>query len=166
MHTNHNPPGFFAALRAPGRWFVGLWLLLTRRIDTPNRATAVSYAQETAVMLWLMTGVCVVEIIAVDLLVPWDRLPTGWWWVRWAVLGLGVLGALASAAFVATQSTRPHYVHDGNLTIRAGAHYWWTIPLDQIDDIHIQRRSRDNMKSVQYEHNPTGTEVHMGLVLV
>lgn len=46
------------------------------------------------------------------------------------------------------QSARPYYMHDQNLTIRTVAHSLWPILLNQIDDIHVQRRSRDTMNQM------------------
>lgn len=156
MENHHEPHVTSRLVPATIASAHALWLLVTRRASVPPGASPLSYAQETAVMMWLLTGLCVVEVIAVDLLVPWHRLPEDWWWLRWVALVLGVLGVVTTAAFVAVQTTRPHYVVDGHLTLRSGATFQWAIPLDRIKAAHTQRRSHDSTKNVRYESDSAG----------
>jgi hypothetical protein len=87
----------------------------------------------------------VIEVVALDLLVPWPRQ-----WLRVVLLILGVWGALLVLGMLAGVIVHPHTAGPSGLRVRYGAGLDVRIPWDAVAGARRVRRSRDG-RTVQVE---------------
>lgn len=91
-----------------GRW-------VTRRPLVPHGARGFTFHRHELPVLVAFAVLGVVEIAVVHWLLPWPA-------IRIVALVLGVMGVLWVLGYLASLSTRPHYVTDRTLAVRVDAH--------------------------------------------
>ena len=79
----------------------------------------ICYARGRLPVGLVFAGLAVVELVAVDLLVPWERLG-GFAWLRLVVLPASAYGVVWVALWMVAERTRPHLVTDEGLVLRWG----------------------------------------------
>ncbi|MFD2767084.1 hypothetical protein [Micromonospora eburnea] len=92
---------------------VSMILLLRRRKDVPAGATVIRYGAAHKAFLLVMIVLTPVEIVLVELLVPWA-------WLRIGLLVLAAFGLEWLFGFFSGVHTRPHYVDAHRLVLRTG----------------------------------------------
>ena len=111
-----------AALPAPVAFVVGhevrmlsslVLLLRGRRNGVPPGAVALPYDRALRPMAWLLLGVSVVELVVVELVVPWPA-------ARLVLLLLGLWSLLFVAGMAAAWVVRPHVLTPEVLRLRSG----------------------------------------------
>ncbi len=109
---------------------VSIALLVRGRKDVPAGATVIKYGSTHKVFLIVMMVLIPVEIVFVELLVPWA-------WLRTVLLVFAIYSAIWLFGFYAALHTRPHYVDAHQLVLRMG--YLTMISVD-VDAIRSVRR--------------------------
>lgn len=137
-------------LRRAVRFEAGTWRSLarwlTRRPDVPVGATPFGYHQLLVAPLAVFTGLSLLELVAVDLLVPWP-----WTWLRLVVLALGVWGFLVSAGMGAGAVVYPHLVTADGLRVRAGAGFDLHVPWEAVGGVRRGRRPHDAIRAARVD---------------
>lgn len=108
---------------------------LARKRDVPPGATAVPYDDDRVVVLCLVL-LSVVEVVAVDLLLPWLV-------VRVVLLVLGLYGLVWLTALYLSLSTHPHLVGPRELRLRHGFLKDVAIPLADVAAVRREVDSND-----------------------
>lgn len=116
-----------------------LWLLATRRYDIPPGTTGIGYARGRLPAELVFAAVAVLELVVVDVFVPWDRLGP-WGWIRFVVLVASAYGVLWIVAWMAAERTRPHLVTDDGLVLRWGHLPVATVPWALVTDVRANPR--------------------------
>lgn len=118
----------------------GLWLLALRRThrESPGDVT-LPYAAGRGSIYLMIVAVCLVELIAVHLMVPWHRLGT-WAWLQWLMFALSAYGVLWILAWWAAQRTHPHLLTGDELVLRSAARVVLRVPLSAISVATPRRR--------------------------
>lgn len=93
--------------------FMSIVLLLRRKQDVPEGATVIRYGASQKTFLIVMMGLTPVEIVIVELLLPWL-------WLRIVLLIAALYGLVWMFGFYAGVRTRPHYVDAHRLVMRTG----------------------------------------------
>jgi hypothetical protein len=125
-----------AGWRSLGRW-------LLRRPDVVTGDTPFAYHGPVLAPMIVLTALSVLEIVAVDLLLPWQ-------WLRPAMLVLGIWGAVFMAGMLAGLLVHPHAVGPEGLRIRSGPGLDVRVPWDAVTSVRRVRRSRDG-RTVQLD---------------
>lgn len=102
-----------------------LCLAVARRKIVPRGATTFGYTRGTLTMPAVMLALCLVELVVVHLIVPWQ-------WLRILLLVLTVWGALFILGFFAARTVHPHFVSAGALHLRWGHQNVLVTPLSNI----------------------------------
>ena len=110
----------------------------------------------------VFAGVAVLELVVVDVFVPWDRLGA-WAWVRYVVLAASVYGVLWILAWMAGERTRPHLVTDAGLVLRWGHLALATVPWDDISQVRVNRRYTDDETRLTHDVPLQGTNLDIEL---
>jgi hypothetical protein len=131
-----------AGWRSLGRW-------LLRRPDVVAGDTPFGYHGPMLAPMIVITVVSALEVVVVDLLLPWPSL-------RVALLVVGVWGTVLMLGLLAGVLVHPHAVGTDGLRIRHGARLDVRIPWDAVAAVRRVRRSRDG-GSVQLD----GTTLHV-----
>jgi hypothetical protein len=93
--------------------FMSMILLLRGRKDVPANASVIRYGSTQKAFLIVMMVLGPVEILLMELFVPWA-------WLRTALLILAIYGVVWLFGFYSGVHTRPHYVDAHRLVLRAG----------------------------------------------
>jgi hypothetical protein len=127
-------------VRAGG--FESIALLVRGRGDVPAGATVIpgGAAQRTFLVVMMVLGL--VEIVLVDLIVPWT-------WLRVVMLVLGVYSVVWLFGFYAGLRTRPHYVDDDRLVLRVGHLASVSVDVDSIRA--VRRETHDKYTGAKYK---------------
>jgi hypothetical protein len=120
-------------LRGQARLLQSLVLWMRRRHDVPPGATALPYGREGRVLGLALLAASVIEVVAVELVVPWPG-------VRLVLLVLGLYGVLAVLGWVADLSVRPHVLTAESLRLRLGSATEVDVPLAAVE--RVSRRLR------------------------
>ena len=120
-----------------------LWLWVRRRDDLGPGDLALGHAREQTPMLIVLAGVLALETAVVRLLVPWP-----------VVHVLDALAVLQVLGIAATGVTRPHYVRDDVLVLRAGRAFEVRVPLRSVVTVRAERKYHSG-RTIQR----TGTEL-------
>lgn len=111
------------------RMLGSLWLWMRGRQDVPAGAIPLGYGRDGQAMGLAMglamLAVSVAELIAVELLVPWE-------WLRLALLVLGVYGLVVVLGALAEARVRPHVLTGEALRLRLAGWADLTLPLSGI----------------------------------
>lgn len=139
-----------ALLRRAMRFEAGTWRALARgvarRPDVPDGATPFAYHAQLVAPMAVFAGLSVLELVAVDVLVPWP-----WTWLRLVVLAVGVWGFLVTAGMAAAAVVYPHLVDAGSLRVRAGAGFDLHVPWDAVGGVRRVRRTHDGVRAVRVD---------------
>lgn len=109
-----------------------LFMLLTRKTEYPPGAIPLFSHQRWYQLPAMLTVAVIIEIIAVELLVPWQ-------WLRILLLLLSIYSLLLLWAMFAGIKVHPSYVYNNALTLRRGRKSIATIPLTHIATITYSR---------------------------
>ncbi|WP_086819610.1 hypothetical protein [Allokutzneria sp. NRRL B-24872] len=110
-----------------------LYMVLRGRKDVPDGGTAVRHAGESTTILVALLVASLVEIVAVEFLVPWAT-------VRWILLVLSICGIFWLLSYIAALITRPHVVGPENLLLRNGTGLSLTFPLAAVRTVRAERK--------------------------
>lgn len=137
-------------LRRAVRLEAGTWRSLargvTRRPDVPSGAVPFTYHLPLVAPAVVMAGLSLLEVVAVDVLVPWP-----WTALRVAVLGVGVWGALLVVGMGVGAVTYPHLVTAEGLRVRAGAGFDSLIAWEDVAEIRRVRRDHAGIRAVRVD---------------
>ncbi|MFF9483917.1 hypothetical protein [Streptomyces sp. NPDC014676] len=123
-----------ALVRHELRLMMSLWLWVARRRHGVGGGTAFGYARGQAAMTYGFAFVCVVETMAMSVLL--DDWPA----VHAVVLFLDVYTVVFVVALHAASVVRPHVVGDGVLRVRRAVHVDLRIPLGRIASVRRELR--------------------------
>jgi hypothetical protein len=142
------------------------WLLAAQRYDIPSGTVGIGYSRGRLPAELVFAGVAVLELVAVDVFVPWDRLG-GLSWLRFVVLAASIYGVIWIAAWMAAERVRPHLVTSEELQLRWGHLSIASVPLAGIRDVRVHRRYTDDDTRLTHDVPLQGTnldlELHMPL---
>ncbi|MFB9906446.1 hypothetical protein [Allokutzneria oryzae] len=113
--------------------FRALFLLLRGRRDVPEGATALPCSGESTSTLVALLVVSVIELVAVEFLVPWAV-------VRWILLALSVYSVLWLVGYIASLITRPHLVGPEELVLRSGSRVELSFPVTAVRAAWTERK--------------------------
>lgn len=102
--------------------FISLGRLIAWKKDIPPNAIEIKYGSQMRLFIAILIAASIVEIVAVELLVPFDVL-------RWIILFLSVYSLLWIIGLMAATIVYPHYVTPNELVIRFFHHHTITIPI-------------------------------------
>ena len=114
-----------------------LWVR-RREHGVPPGAIAIRYGRDGRALGLMLLAVSVVEMIVVELVVPWPA-------VRLVLLVLGVYGLLIVLAFIVDEAVRPHVLTNDALRLRVGTWADVTLPLDSVTGVRRHVRSADGL---------------------
>ncbi|MEU6756939.1 hypothetical protein [Streptomyces sp. NPDC046685] len=114
--------------------FRALWRWIRRKPDAPEGHQILSYGSEIKPIMWVMVFLVPLEILAVELLIPWTV-------ARIALLVLSVYGTVWVLGFIAALSIRPHTVGDGKIVLRFAHFTQIAIPLELVESVRSSRHS-------------------------
>jgi hypothetical protein len=109
---------------------LGRWAL--RRTRLGDAGFSYTKRSSTVPMLVMLLLVTPVEVLFLELLLPWA-------WLRWTLLGLAVYAVLWTLAFHASLVTLPHRLEEGGLRLRYGAFAEGLVPYAEIAEIKRRR---------------------------
>lgn len=141
----------------------GLVLAVRGRLDTRGPGDVpIPYARGRLVMPLILGGLAIVELVAVDLLVPWHRLGSAEW-LRWLVLALGLYGLLWIVAWCASERSHPHLATTTGLVLRRGPFVAAEIPWGLIEAARVQNRwtPDDSRTRLDAPMNPSNLDVDL-----
>ncbi len=122
-----------ALVRAELRSYRALWMWLRRRCDVPAGAVALPARRGTAALPAAFAVAMIVEMAALDLLLPWP-------WLRIAVAAVSLWSLAMLGGIVALGRTRPHYVSDRALVLRSAGRTVAAIDLADVAAAASRRR--------------------------
>ncbi len=120
---------------AKGLVSLGLWVT-GRRHGVPAGAAAFSYAREQVPLMAGFLFACVLELVAVEILLRSLDAPVG---LRAVFLAVDAYGILIALAVIACYVTRPHVVDAAELRVRHGAFFDLRIPRELITGVQHRR---------------------------
>lgn len=139
-----------ALLCRAARFEAGTWRSLARWVarhpDVPPGGTPFTYHLQLVAPAVVMAGLSLLEVVAVDLLVPWP-----WPALRVAVLAVGVWCALLTIGMGAGAVVYPHLVTPEGLRVRAGAGLDLHVPWEVIADVRRTRRDHAGIRAVRVD---------------
>ncbi|MEV0675125.1 hypothetical protein AB0I60_01240 [Actinosynnema sp. NPDC050436] len=143
------PRSVVALLRRERDGLRAIASLVRGRKDVPAGATAIpcGSAQKTFLVVMMVLGP--VELVLVDLLVPWP-------WLRVVLLVLAVYSTVWMLAFYAGVHTRPHYVDDDRLVVRLG--HLVSVSVDVGSVRAVRRENHDRYTGAEYRGLVTVTD--------
>lgn len=124
---------FAPAVRAELRSYRALWMWARRRCDVPPGAVALHAGRGTVALPAAFAVATIVELVALDLLLPWL-------WLRVAVAALSLWSLLILGGFVALGRTRPHYLLGDTLVLRRSGSTVASVELAGIAAVVRRRR--------------------------
>jgi hypothetical protein len=127
-----------AGWRSLARW-------VSRRPDAGPGDAAFAYHGPLLAPIVVILVLSVIEVVALDLIVPWP-----WQWLRVVLLILGVWGAVLALGMLAGVIVHPHTAGPSGLRVRHGAGLDVRIPWDAVAGARRVRRSRDG-RTVQVD---------------
>ncbi|MFI1416724.1 hypothetical protein ACH4VX_01820 [Streptomyces sp. NPDC020731] len=116
------------------RLMMSLWLWVARRRHGVGGGTAFGYARGQAALMYGFTFVCVVETVALSVLLG------DWPTVHAVVLFLDVYTVVFVVALHAASVVRPHVVDAGVLRVRRAVHVDLRIPVERIASVRRELR--------------------------
>ncbi|WP_219416802.1 hypothetical protein [Pseudonocardia nigra] len=142
-----------ALVRRAARYEAATWRSLARwllrRPDVGPADTGFAYRGPQVAPMLVMLAVSMIDVVAVDLLVPWP-------WLRPVLLVIGVWGTLEVLGMLAAITIHPHVVGAAGLRIRNGVSLDVHIPWDAVAGVRRVRRTRDG-RGVQLD----GSTLHV-----
>lgn len=155
------PAGFlvFGELRL----FEAVWQLATGRRDVRDDEVGIAYAKGRLPVELVFAGLALMELVAVDLLVPWEALGS-FAWLRLVVLLASAYGVLWIAVWMVAERTRPHLATDDALVLRWGHLPIATVPWTAIQDASVHRRYTADDTRLTHDVPLQGTNVDIELL--
>lgn len=127
-----------------GTWrSLARWLL--RRPDVARGDQAFAYRGPVAALILAFFVLSLVEVVAVDLILPWGGA------IRIALLVLGVWGTVLMLGIFAAVTVHPHVVGQSGLRVRYGFSLDVRIPWDAITGVHRVVRSYQGQGTAQLD---------------
>lgn len=111
---------------------------LARRPDVPKGGVAFAYRGPLMLPIVVITAVSVLEVVIVDVAVPWPSP-----WLRVALLVLGVWGATLMLGMLAAVTVLPHVAGPCGLRVRHGHSLDAHVPWDAVASVRMRRGTRD-----------------------
>ncbi|HIT45283.1 MAG TPA: hypothetical protein IAC28_04215 [Candidatus Aphodovivens excrementavium] len=121
--------------------FVSLGRLIARKKDVPPDAVEIKYGHQMRLLLVVLIATGIVEIVAVELLVPIDAL-------RWIILFISIYSLLWIIGLMAATIVYPHYATSDELVIRFFHHHTIRIPITPECCFSIGERSATKNKTI------------------
>lgn len=142
-------------MRRAGGWLALAWRyevasyrslvrFVTRRPYVPAGTTPVSSVGAISVLLWAFVVGSAVELVALHLILPWER-------VRLVADIIGVWGLVWMLGFTAAYYVHPHLIGPDGLVLRSGHHVSVAVPWHLVERLGSRERSVDSNKSLQYD---------------
>lgn len=152
-------PAVAGLIRGELRAYRSLWLLARRRRDgTRDGATAIGYTRGTMGVPIAFLVACVVETVAIHLLVPWP-------WLRTTLLIVSVYGFVPLCGILAARVVHPHLLDGTRFTLRSGRQVVATVRCDDVGEVLVHRQFRITSPAVEngvlYLPGPDGTNVEV-----
>lgn len=144
------------------RLLEALWQRATGRWDVRSGESAIGYAHGRLAAELVFASVAVIELLAVDIFVPWDRLG-GASWIRFAVLIASLYGVLWIALWMTAERTRPHLLTDDALVLRWGHLVIAEVPWLLIDSVRVHARYTDDEERLTHDVPLQGTNLDIEL---
>jgi hypothetical protein len=149
------------------RWERDGWRSLARwvrrRPDVEPGARPFGYHGATLPLMIVFVVVSALEVVAVDVIVPWSP---AWLWLRITLLAVGIWGVMFALGMVAGVIVHPHTVGPEGVRIRSGPRLDVRVPA--VERARAVRRTRDG-RSVQVEDGilylPAASQTTVELVL-
>lgn len=116
---------------------LALWVR-RRRHEVPSGASAFGYGRDGRALGLVLLAVSLVEVVAVELVVPWPA-------VRLGLLVLGIYGVVLVLGFLASAAVRPHVLTDEVLRLRCATWADVPVPLAAITAVHRRLRAAEGM---------------------
>lgn len=145
------------------RLFEAIWQLSTGRHDVRGSEAGIGYARGRLPVELVFVALAVLELVAVDLLVPWDLLGS-FAWLRMVVLVASVYGVVWIALWMVAERTRPHLATDDALVLRWGHLPIATVPWSQIREVTLRRRYSADEARLTHDVPLQGTNLDLELV--
>lgn len=139
-----------------------VWLLASRRYDIPAGQSGIGYSRGRLPMEAVIVGVAVLELVAVELLVPWGRLGA-FAGLRYAVLAASAYAVVWILCWLAAERVRPHLVTDEGLALRWGQLAVADIPWTSIAVVRVQRRYSEDETRLTLDVPLHGTDLDIDL---
>ncbi len=153
------------AARAETDSWVSLARWVGRRPDVEPGGRAFAYRGPMMPAVIVFTALSALEIVALDVIVPWSPAFT---WLRILVLVVGVWGLLFALGFLAGITVHPHVVGPSGVRVRSARAVDVLLPRMSVARVRQVRRSRDG-KSVQVENGvlylPVGNQTNVEITL-
>lgn len=144
------------------RLFEAVWQLATHRYDIRGDEAGIGYARGRLPVELVFAGLAVLELVAVDLLVPWERLGS-FAWARLVALVASVYGVLWIAIWMIAERTRPHLATEDGLVLRWGHLPIAEIPWTAIADVRVHRRYSADEQRLTHDIPLQGTNLDLEL---
>lgn len=122
--------------------YQSLFRWVTRRPDVPAGATPAAYVGAMSVLLWAFIIGSAIELVALHLVLPWER-------VRLVADIVGIWGLLWMLGFAATNHVHPHLLVAEGLRLRSGHSVDVEVPWDAVERIGTRERSLERSRTVQ-----------------
>ncbi len=148
-------------LRFELRLVRALVLVALRRVDGVGPGdVALPYARAAVPLGVLFTGLSVVELVVVELVVPWPA-------VRAVLLVSGAWGLLVVAGLLALEWTHPHVARRDVLLVRHGGLVTVEIPWEAVVDVRRRLRTEHSTWAIEDGalHLPVAGATELDLVL-
>jgi hypothetical protein len=144
------------------RLFEAIWQLTTGRRDVHPGQVGIGYARGRLVVELVFVAGALIELVAVDLLVPWDRLGD-YDWLRIVVLLASLYGVIWIALWMISERTRPHLATDDALVLRWGHLPIATVPWTIIREVREHRRYTADDARLSHDIPLQGTNLDIEL---
>lgn len=147
-------PGPLAFLvRSEAGLGVALWRAVRGRDCVEPGDVAISYVSRIGMMLWIVTGLGVVEVVVVHLLLPWAV-------ARWIALAVSAYGLSWLLALHASLRQHPHLLRrpDRRLLLRFGHFRTTTVPLGTLTGAGT-RATIDHRRNVEVDDDRLSVSV-------
>ncbi|GAA4785898.1 hypothetical protein GCM10025785_05220 [Corynebacterium canis] len=114
---------------------LGFWL--RRKINAPADAVTFKYGTEQRAIFIVLILVSIVEIVVIDLIVPWQT-------VRTIIVVVSIYGAIWLFLFFKSFRINPHYIDDRELVLRVGLLAELVIGLQHVKQVRAAHKTWGN----------------------
>lgn len=121
------------------RLIASIGQLATGRRDVRDGEVGIGYARGRLVVELVFLAAMLVELVAVDLLVPWERLGS-FAVLRWVLLVASVYGLLWVAIWMSGERIRPYLATENGLILRWGHLPIAEVPWTSVAAVTVNRR--------------------------
>ena len=146
------------------RLFEAVWQLATGRRDVRGDEVGIGYAKGRLPVELVFATLALIELLAVDLLVPWEALGS-FAWLRLVVLVASAYGILWIALWMVAERTRPHLASDDALVLRWGHLPIATVPWSAIAEVRVHHRYSADDSRLTHDVPLQGTNLDIELAV-